>query len=278
LVSTSFWEGVLRVFSRDSIPRSSHGADGVAEQAILVGNMVRTGARQAVAAVRRQLWVAVLVTVLVIVLAVVRYGGAAALRPQYMATQALVVQLLPPSGGGAYTAASAGQLADQLSRHLAGGALLAMPVFDRAVAAQIDKDRDQVGARFGAAAVIALTAVDPRTVEGALTAAQASDEVIITARWQTPAGAWALATAAGEVLTADPGLALGALPASADGASVRVVRRGAATAPALDPTLESAARARLLETILLGLVGGLALAYSVDRWPVWRRALAERHL
>lgn len=238
------------------------------------GDMMRSGAREAVAALRRQLWVVVLVTALVAGVAILHYGGTAASREQYTATQSLAVQILPASGGSTYAAAYAQQLADQLSRALASGAPLAAPAFDRAVAAQIDKDRDQVGARFGATAVITLTDFDPRAIGGALSATQASDEVTITARWQTPAGAWALATAAGEVLTADPELPLGSLPADMDGASLRVVPQGAVTAPALDPAPESAARARLLETILLGLIGGLALAYAVDRWPIWRRALA----
>jgi hypothetical protein len=240
--------------------------------------MVQSGAREAVAALRRQLWVAILVIVLVIMIAVVRYGGTAASRQQYIATQSLAVQVLPASGGSTYAAVYAQQLADQLSRALASGTPLADLAFDRAVAAQIDKDRDQVGARFGAAVVIALANLDPRAVAGALTATQASDEVVLTARWQTPAGAWALATAAGEVLRTQPGVALGALPADMDGVSLRVVPQGAVNAPAFDPAPERAARARLLETILLGLVGGLALAYAVDRWPVWRRALAEGHL
>ncbi len=239
---------------------------------------MRSEAREAMAAVRRQLRVVALVTTLVTVIAIIRYGITAASREQYTATQALVVQVLPASGGSTYAVANAQQLADRLSRELASGAPLAAPAFDRAVAAQIDTDRDQVGARFGATAVSALTDFDPHAVGGTLTATQASDEVIVTARWQTPAGAWALATAAGEVLTADPELPLGSLPADTDGASLRVVPQGAVTAPTLDPAPESAARARLLETILLGLVGGLALAYAADRWPIWRRALAERRL
>jgi hypothetical protein len=231
---------------------------------------LRSAAREVLAAMRRQLWVAVLVTMLVAVLAIIRYGSvSSASRQQYTATQALVVQVLPPGGGGAY-AATAQQLADQLNSILASGAPLATPGFTRAVAAQIDKDRDQVGARFGARAATALTGFDSHAVQVALTTSQAGENVVVTARWSTAAGAWALAKAAGEVLVANPGLALGALPADMDGASLRVVPQGAVTAPVHDPAPEDAARARLVETILLGLAVGLALAYAADRWPVWR--------
>jgi hypothetical protein len=240
--------------------------------------MVGMGVRDAGAAVRRQLWVVALVVGLVVVGAVARYAATAASRQQYTATQALVVQVLPPGGGGAYTAVVAQQLADRLERTLATGAPLAEPAFTRAVAAQVAQERDQVAARFGAGAAAALAHLDPRAVGSALTATQTDEQVMVTARWPTAAGAWALATAAGAALAADPGLALGALPASMDGASVRVVLHGAAATPALDPAPENAARVRLLETLLLGLAGGLALAYAVDRWPVWRRGPHEGRL
>ncbi len=240
------------------------------------GNAVRSSVGNVVAAVRRQLWVAALVVALVAVMAVARYAATAGARHQYTATQTLAVQVLPSNGGGTNAAALAQQLADRLSRALASGAPLAQPAFARAVAAQVAQERSQGAARFGANEAATLAHLDPVAIGSALVAAQTDDLVVVTARWPTAAGAWALASAAGAVLTADPSQSLGALPAGMVGASLRVVLQGAATTPARDPAPETAARVRLLETLLLGLAGGLILAYAVDRWPVWRRALAGR--
>ena len=222
-------------------------------------------------ALGRRWWIALTAFALVAVVALVRYAGpGSAARHRYLSSQTLTVSVLPPDGGGAYAAMLAQQTADNLGGQITLPAVLSAGDFDRAVAAQVAADRSEVAARFGAQAAARLAGLSADVVSGALTANHTDDQVSLTARWPTPAGAWALATAAGQVLNANPALIPPASPGLADGASVRIVLDGSATAPTLDPGPEQAARARLAETLVLGLILGVGLALLVAVWETRR--------
>lgn len=205
------------------------------------------------AALWRRLWIAAAVAVLVAAVAVARYAGpGAAGRHRYLATQTLVISVMPPDGGGALATAGARQMEGTIALELATPAGLGAPALDRAVAA-----------RFGTPGGPGGTA-EARAVAQALTATHDGNAVTLTARWTSPEGAVALLRAATGTLTSDVGLLPGAEAVSAEGGSLRVLVEGAATGPRLDPGPEDAARARLLETLALGLCGGVALALSVE--------------
>jgi hypothetical protein len=234
--------------------------------------MVRSGALRVVGAVRRQLWAAALVIAVVSAIAIMRYAGpGAAARQRYVASQTLVVQALPPDGGGVYAAATTQALGERLALELAAGAPVSQLAFGRATAAQVAQDHALVAAHFGAGSAAPLDILGAQVVADALSASVSGDRVTVTSHWPTAAGAWALVNAAGETLTADPDGMLGPMPAAPEGASLRVVALGPVTSPALDPAPGQAARLRLVETLLLGLVGGVAVAFVLDQWPMWRR-------
>jgi hypothetical protein len=92
----------------------------------------------------------------------------------------------------------------------------------------------------------------------------------VTARASSAAGAWLLATAAGQALADEAGQSSAAADAAADAASqgitVRALLDGAASAPARDPAPGASARARLAETLLLGLAGGILLVAGASVW------------
>ncbi len=225
--------------------------------------MMWSSARGLLAGLRRRLWIAVAVVVLVAAVAVARYAGpGAGARHRYVATQTLVVTVVPPDGGGAFATADARQMERTIALQLTTSAALRDPALDTAIMARFNADGGQVGT------------VNAQAVAGALTATQDGNRVTLAARWPNPAGAGTLARAATEVLVSDPGLLPDAASANREGGSLRILADGAAIGPALDPGPEVAARARLLETLVLGLFGGAGLALAVDTWMTRREVLA----
>lgn len=232
--------------------------------------------RSVVTGARRHLWMAALVFALVAVVALLRYAGPdAAARHRYIAAQALTVRVLPSDAGGTGAQASAQQLVELVARQISSGQVLTSPAFTRAVAQRLATDRQQVTSRYGAGAAATLSTVDARAVATALTASHIADRVTLTARWPSAVGAWALVVAAGETLEAGPASVLGPAAQPTEGATLRVLRDGAATEPALDPAPERAALARLLETLLLGLLGGTLVA-TLAAWWESRRAVPDQ--
>lgn len=237
------------------------------------------GVHTIVAGARRQLWMAALICALVTLVALVRYGGPGATsRQRYLATQALTVSVLPADAGGIYARNSASQLATRVSGEIVSSQVLASSSFARAVAQRVAQNRDQVVARFGASATGALATIDARAAATALSASHVANRVTITARWSTAAGAWALVTAAGETLEADPPGTLGAAAQPADGATLRIVRDGTASDPVADQAIGRAALAQLVATLLLGLLGGMLVAALAGWWEARRSAPGQRQV
>lgn len=226
------------------------------------------------AALRRRAWAGGVVATLVVLLA----GGVYLLALRhvaYVATQALDVSVLPPDGGGGAAALEAQQLADQTARNLAGGAVFTAAAFDAAVVGAIHSSGGALDTRFGASTAASLVGLNAAGVAGALSGAHVGDRVLVSARWPTPGGARALATAAGQVLSGDPDLAFGgaADSLSLDGATGRLPLDGTVSVAARDPAQQAAARTRLLWSLLLGLAAALAFTLLLAWWDV--RTLAR---
>ncbi len=237
--------------------------------------MMWSGWRDGVGALRRRWWVAAGVFAFVALLALMRYAGpGASARHQYLSSQVVVVSVLPPDSGGTYASARAQSLAVSLATSLASHDTLSAPAFDRAVVARVAADRPHLHVPAGSSLAALLDALDAPAVAAALSATDAGDHVTITARSPNATAAWIFASAAGETLAEDPMLVV---PTSAPldaGMTVRLLRDSVATSPALDPAPESAARTRLWQTLLLGLLSALGLALLTDLWE--RRANASR--
>lgn len=231
----------------------------------------QTTPRQALAAFQRRWWLVALVVVLAAVLALARYVRAASRTP-YVSSQTIMVEALPPEGGGSDAVAAAQALADQSALALANGHTITMLPFLSSVAAQVDADHPQIAARFGANDAAPLAALSGRALAGAFTTTHDGDRVVLTARWSSPAGAWVLARTAGEALSASPALVtLLDHIATPNGATLRILREGPPSNPVRDPVSVAAARDALAATLALGLLAALGLVLAADAWLAGRR-------
>jgi hypothetical protein len=230
--------------------------------------------RDGVGALRRRCWVAAGVFALVALLALVRFAGpGSSARHQYVSSQVIVVSVLPPDSGGTYASARAQSLAASLATSLASHDTLSAPAFDRAVVARVAADRPHLNVPAGSSLAALLDALDAPAVAAALSATDAGDHVTITARSPNATASWIIASAAGETLAADPTFAIPASTPVDVGLTVRLLRERVAASPALDPAPEVAARARLWQTLLLGLLSAIGLSLFIDLWE--RRAHAS---
>jgi hypothetical protein len=219
--------------------------------------------------VGRWLWGGALVVVLVALFAAARYLHDTS-RPVYLATQTLVVSALPPSGGGAWVGAAADQAAAQVTVASGEAAALSSPPSLHAIAAHAQADQALVQARFGASGAHASQGLNVQA-PGAIVVAHDGVRIQVTARASSAAGAWLLATAAGQALADAAGQSPTAADAASQGITVRALLDGAASAPVRDPAPGASARARLVETLLLGLAGGILLVAGASVWDARAR-------
>lgn len=221
-------------------------------------------------AVRRWLWAGVVLTALVALLAAARYVRDAR-QPAYLATQTLIVSALAPSGGGAAAGAAADHAAAQVAVAYGGSPALGSARTLAAVAAQVRADGELAAGRFGASAARA-AGVEARA-PGALVVTHDGGRIAVTGHASSAAGAWLLATAAGQTLAREAAQSPEAAEAAGQGVTVRVLLAGTASAPVADPAPVASARARLVETLLLGLAGGALVVLGASAWdPRARRA------
>jgi hypothetical protein len=212
------------------------------------------------AALRRWWWIATLVTIVTLCLAVYGYAS----TPQvYVATQRLTVVLLPSGAATATEVARTVQDEQTITRLLVHGGIFAAPPLDAAIASQL-------AAHGGQGAGI--TAKD---VASAVTAAHAGNIVTLSARWRGPGGARALVTSAAEALAGGALLPevtqAGVLP---PGASLRVEVDGPPAQPVVDEAVAGTARGLLLGRLALGVGTGLVLVFGAELLRM--RALVAR--
>src|SRR5579885_1229991 len=89
-------------------------------------------------------------------------------------------------------------ISTDLADALANGPILTSHEFDSDVSQQIGKDTDEIAQRFGANADLG-NWQDSGAIGSALSAVALHNLVTISVTWATPAGAWAIANAVGEV-------------------------------------------------------------------------------
>jgi hypothetical protein len=217
-------------------------------------------------AARRWLWAGVLVVVVVALLGAARYVKD--VRQQvFVATQVVVVSVLPPDGGGAWSSAAADDAALQAAVAYGGATALDSAAALQALAAQERADQTLATAHFGQIGPGAVQGLDT-VAPGAITVTHDGARIMVTARAGTAPGAWLLAMAGGQTLADEVARFQSAAQAAGQGASLRTVLNGAPSEPVRDPAPGVAARLRLVQTLLLGLVGGMLLVVAACAWDV----------
>ncbi len=161
--------------------------------------------------------------------------------------------------------------AEAFADTLATGPIFATKEFDTQVSQQIAADSGEIAQRFGAHPDLG-DWQNTNAIGAAITASRIHALVTITVTWSTPAGAWAIANATGETLSANAGqyfnysLASGT-PATSTGTAAQAVAVARVLSNATDPTTipgTSGKTLQLLLLLLVALVAGIALAFLVD--------------
>lgn len=233
---------------------------------------------------RRRLWIIALVVIVAALYSGYQYyhlhKTIGALK-QYQSTVIMHIGLQPTtySNGqsyGDYIAASE-TVADQY----ASGPYFTASSFDNQVAQQIQADQSQIAQKFGANAN--LGNLDPGAIGGAITASHVHTLVTVTVTWDTPAGAWAITNAIGEVTVKNirsyVGFVVGEnTTAGSPSTPVATVTTGSSlqqpqveaqvVSPASDPgTIAGPQASRttlLLVLVVVALIIGIALAFLLE--------------
>ena len=161
-------------------------------------------------------------------------------------------------------------ISTDLADALANGPILTSNEFDSDVSQQIGKDTNEIAQRFGANADLG-NWQDSGAIGGALSAVALHNLVTVSVTWATPAGAWAIANAVGEVSANHIGNyinyvigqnATGTSGKSEPAVSAQVI--SSATSPASGPGSASNKLTLLVLLLLVGLIIGIALAFLAD--------------
>jgi capsular polysaccharide biosynthesis protein len=156
-------------------------------------------------------------------------------------------------------------VAATLADSLATGPTLTSSAFDTAVSQQIGQDTALIAQHYGANADLG-DWQNPGAIGGALSATALHNLVTVTVTWTTPAGAWAIANAVGEVSVAHIGsyvnYTTGKITANEPTVSATVI--SSATLASAAPGPESNKKTFLLLLLLVGLIIGIALTFLAD--------------
>jgi uncharacterized protein involved in exopolysaccharide biosynthesis len=196
----------------------------------------------------------------------------------YSSTVSVQIELLPSAmvnSSNADNESVTSLLADSLTT----GPILQSNEFDQDVIHQISQDMSAITQKFGANADLGNWQNNPGGIGGALTATHVNNLVTISVNWDTPAGAWAIARATGEVSSTQLGNFLnvsvsnsGTPTASTSttsstataqpNVSARVI--SAATDPVTIAGSSSSKITLYLALLVVGLALGLALAFLLE--------------
>ncbi|QBD78449.1 hypothetical protein EPA93_21605 [Ktedonosporobacter rubrisoli] len=161
---------------------------------------------------------------------------------------------------------------ETLADELATGPLITSNEFDTEVSQQIQKDMSQITQRFGPQADLG-DWQNPGAIGSSLTATRAHSLVTISVTWSTPAGAWAIANAVGEVSVAHISSYLdyeirNTTPSLKQRNEIHPLVSAevisSATAPALVPGPLASKPTLLLVLVVVALIIGIALAFLID--------------
>lgn len=161
-------------------------------------------------------------------------------------------------------------ISTDLADALATGPILNSGEFDSDVSQQIGKDTGEITQRYGANADLG-NWQDTGAIGGALSAVAVHNLVTISVTWATPAGAWAIANAVGEISTDHIGnyvnyiIGQNAVSATGKGepaVSAQIISN--ATSASAGPGSSSSKLTLLALLLLVGLIIGIALAFLAD--------------
>ena len=161
--------------------------------------------------------------------------------------------------------------AEAFADTLATGPIFASKEFDTLVSHQVAADTGEITQRYGAHPDLG-DWQNASAIGSAISASRIHALVTITVTWSTPAGAWAIANATGETLSASAGqyfnysLTSGT-PTNSTGTPVQSVAVARVISSATDPATipgTSGKTVELLLLLLVALVAGIALAFLVD--------------
>ncbi len=155
---------------------------------------------------------------------------------------------------------------EALADELVTGPVLTSHEFATQVTRQIQADTDQITQRFGARADLG-NLHDLSAIGSSITATRSHTLVTITVNWGTPAGAWAIAHAIGEVSASQIGTYLDyevrTTPTFSQATVAARVISSASTPVAATGT-QSHKLLLLLLLLLVALIIGIALAYLIE--------------
>ncbi len=174
-------------------------------------------------------------------------------------------------------------VSEALADALVTGPILTSNEFDRDVSNQINQDRDLIAQRYGTTPDLG-DWQNAGAIGQALNAVRVHSLVTVTTTWSTPAGAWAIANAVGEVSATKIGTYLDyvisndAARSTADNfvqpqVSARVI--SSATDAVTAPGSSSSKVALLALLLLVALAIGIALAFLLDYLDDRIRSKAE---
>lgn len=163
-------------------------------------------------------------------------------------------------------------VSESLADALVSGPILSSKEFDTQVSNQIGSDMNLIEQRYGPNPDLG-DWQSSGAIGGALSAARAHSLVTISTTWPTPAGAWAITNAIGEVSTTNICTYLEYVvskevscssPTSATlpGVSAQVI--SSATVPAVVPGSSVSKETLLVILVLVALIAGIALAFLAD--------------
>ena len=188
-------------------------------------------------------------------------------------SSAVTIQIgLQPTSNGDTNSADYVTVSESLADVFVTGPILTSHQFDQDISNQINQDRGQIEQHYGASADLG-NVQNPGAIGQALSASRVHSLVTINATWITPAGAWAIANAVGEVSAAKMGNYLSYVITSnvthaTTGSSVlptveaRVI--GSAANASVVPGSSSSKVTLYILLVLLALVIGIALAFLLD--------------
>lgn len=161
-------------------------------------------------------------------------------------------------------------VSEALADALVSSPILSSKEFDTAVSHQIASDMTQIEQRYGPNPDLG-DWQNTGAIGGALSSVRAQSLVTVSTTWTSEAGAWAIATAIGEVSTTNICTYLGyvvpkSCTSTADNSqsavSARVISN--ATDPARIPGSSVSKQTLLVILLLVALIVGIALAFLVD--------------
>jgi capsular polysaccharide biosynthesis protein len=155
---------------------------------------------------------------------------------------------------------------EALADELVTGPILTSPEFSTQVTRQIQADTDQITQHFGAGADLG-DWQDITAIGSSITATRSHTLVTVSVNWSTPAGAWAIAQAIGEVSASQIGTYLDyevrTTPTFSQATVAARVISSASTPTAVAGT-QSHRLTLLLLLLLVALIIGIALACLIE--------------